>query len=71
MSGWRNYDYYNHVKIGNLGELLDLTLKDYKNDIAFSYHIKNEKVRVVSIESKEQTTRHDNSIQFLTNNSNH
>lgn len=45
MSGWRNYDYYNHVKIGNLGELLDLTLKDYKNDIAFSYHIKNEKVR--------------------------
>ena len=41
----KDYDYYPHTKINNISELLELMLKSYANDIAFSYKIDNEKVK--------------------------
>ena len=35
----KDYDYYPHTKINNISELLELMLKSYANDIAFSYKI--------------------------------
>ena len=39
-----NYEYYNHLKINNLEELLYLGLKSHADSVAFSYNVNDIKI---------------------------
>ncbi len=41
----KNYEYYEHLKINNLKDLLELALKKYSHHIAFSYLKDKEKIK--------------------------
>ncbi len=45
-----NYDYYEHTNINNLEQLMELTLKNYNNKIAFSYYQDNKLVEKTYID---------------------
>lgn len=40
-----NYEYYDHIKINNLEELLYLSFKNHANNVAFSYNVNNIKIK--------------------------
>ena len=41
----KSYDYYLHIKINNLKELIDLEVKNHPEAIAFSFHKNNVKIK--------------------------